>query len=136
MLRKHNPRWALWVSRRLGLLKPARIHVWDHGRTYELSPERGLRRLELDEGDCDVALGSGSLAYMLRFLWGGATVHVNGRFRVPPGGDFRRFSRYLLIANYNNRGLSMLRYLPVLAQRLRDRFQREPADAGSQRAMG
>jgi UDP-MurNAc hydroxylase len=136
LLRKHNPRWALWLARRLGLLKPARVHVWDHGRSYVLSPERGLERIDLPEVECDVAVGSESLGYMLRFLWGGATLHVNGRFRVPPGGDFRRFSRYLLIANYNNRGWSMLRYLPVLVQRMRDRFQREPAGGGSQRAMG
>ena len=136
LLRRNNPGWALWLARRVGLLKAARIHVWDHARSYELSLEHGLVPSDVIEESCDVALGSESLAYMLRFLWGGATLHVNGRFRVPPGGDFRRFARYVLIANYNNRGWSMLRYLPVLAQRFRDRIQRTSGDDGSQRTMG
>lgn len=135
LLRRHNPPWALWLARRLRLLRPARIYVWDHSASYVLSPERGLETSDVPRSECDVSLGSESLAYMLRFLWGGATVHVNGRFRTEAGGDFRRFSRYLLIANYNNRGWSMLRYLPVALGRIRDRISGR-AEGGAQRSMG
>lgn len=122
LLRRNNPGWALTAARRLGLLKPARIFLWDHEQAVELSLD-GLRSTVQPSDSCDVAMGSESLNYMLRFLWGGATVSINGRFRVPAGGEYRRFQRLVLIANYNNRGWSMLRYIPVALTRILDRAE-------------
>ena len=123
LLERHNPKWALRLAEWIGLLKPARVYLWDTERSYELSRQRGLRQIDANQDDCDIALSSESLAYALRFLWGGATVHVNGRFRVPPRGTFSRFYRYMLIANYNNRGWSLVNYIPVAIMRMRDRLE-------------
>jgi hypothetical protein len=123
LLEKRNPRWAIVAAEKAGLLKSARVYLWDQQRTYEMARGFGLREMSIDPDDCDVAMGSESLAYALRFLWGGATVHVNGRFRTPKGGDFKRFYRYMLIANYNNRGWSILDYVPVAITRIRDRLE-------------
>lgn len=136
LLSKNNPSALLWTASTLRLLRPARIWLWDYQRSFELSRRDGLQPIAVEEHGCDVAMGSDSLAYALRFLWGGGTLHVNGRFRVPPDGDFRRFARFILIASYNSRGWSMLRYIPVLLTRIRDRIQRRPDSNGSQRALG
>lgn len=122
LLRQHNPGWALSLAGRTGMLRPAAMYLWDHEQAVELG-EPGLRRIDRAQEQCDVALGSESLAYMLRFLWGGATVAVNGRFRATPGGKLGRFQRWILVANYNNRGWSILDYLPVALTRVRDRLE-------------
>jgi L-ascorbate metabolism protein UlaG (beta-lactamase superfamily) len=136
LLSRNNPRAALWAARTLRLLRPARIWLWDYQRSFELSPAGGLQRIGVEEHECDVAMGSDSLAYALRYLWGGGTLHVNGRFRVPPDGDFRRFARFILIASYNSRGWSMLRNIPVLLTRFRHPIQPRARGHGSQRALG
>ena len=41
--------------------------------------------------------------YCLKFPWGGETLFINGRFHVPPGGDFDRLSRWFSIALTNSR---------------------------------
>lgn len=136
LLSRNNPRAALWAARSLRLLQPARIWLWDYGRGFQLAPRYGLRQVAIEQNACDVAMSSDSLAYALRYLWGGGTLHVNGRFRVPPQGDFQRFARYILIASYNSRGWSMMRYVPVLLTRFRDRIQGRADKQGSQRSLG
>lgn len=132
MLRRNNPGWAL--AGRLRLLRPARVFLWDHNRAFELSRGSGLQPISLPQKECDVAVASESLAYCLRFLWGGATLHVNGRFRTPAGGRFSTFYRYMLIANYNNRGWTVLSYVPVLLARIRDRLDGRGVGDFEQRA--
>ena len=83
---------APWYLRRL--LKPARIHLWDHGSSVELSTS-GLRPISCPEQEADVALHSESLALCLRNAWGIDTLGVSGRMHKPSGGNYRRF--YLLL---------------------------------------
>ena len=129
-LRRRNGSWPIALATRLGLLASTTIWVWDHGAAYELDPRRGLRRAQLDERGCDVAMASESLAYALRFLWGGSTVLINGRFRTPPAGRSRRFMRYVNLALLNNWGWDKVRYLRHRAASIRDRAERRLAWVG------
>ena len=65
----------------------ARIYVPDHHQSYVLSLEAGLRPAAFEPWECDVAVSSGALLYTLKFLWGGQTLQINGRFReIRPEG--------------------------------------------------
>ena len=66
---------------------------------------RGIRRVrDQKRRKCDISLSSRALLYCFRFPWGGETLFINGRFRVPEGGDYYKFSRWFSIAQANNRG--------------------------------
>src|SRR5258707_2261755 len=58
-----------------------------------LSPGRGQ--------NADIHLGSDSLAYCLRFGWGGDTLQVNRRYQVPAGGNPSRFFQLFRITGIN-----------------------------------
>jgi UDP-MurNAc hydroxylase len=65
----------------------ARIYVPDHQQSYVLSLEAGLRPAAFKPRECDVAVSSGALLYTFKFLWGGQTLQINGRFReIRPEG--------------------------------------------------
>lgn len=83
---------------------PARIWLSDHARAYTFDLEHGLRATDLPRAACDLELHSDSLGYALRFLWGGETLQVNGRFReLRPDGRFALLE-YLWLAVDKNRG--------------------------------
>ncbi len=124
-IRRRNPSWTLALAQRAGRLEPARIWLWDHGKAVELSPEHGLREIDLTEDECDVAMGSESLQYQLRFLWGGSTVQINGRYRAPPGGVHGRWVRFVNLATLNNRGWTLVRYGMGAIGRQRDKLERK-----------
>lgn len=90
----------------LPFLKPARIYLDDHQRSVVLSLAKGLEESQLPRERCDVALGSDSLDYSLRYLWGGDTLNINGRFEKPHHGQFSRFRIYFAIASLNNGGIA------------------------------
>lgn len=95
----------------VAMLRPARIYLDDHQLAVELSP-RGLRLTACPRERCDVALGSDSLDYALRYLWGGDTLNINGRFEKPRMGQFSRFRIYFAIASLNNSGTAFdFRYI-------------------------
>lgn len=72
---------------------------------------------------CDVALGSDSLDYALRYLWGGDTLNINGRFEKPRLGKFSRFRIYFAIASLNNSGIRFgFRYLTKNARAIAAKF--------------
>ncbi|MBK9386741.1 MAG: MBL fold metallo-hydrolase [Planctomycetes bacterium] len=82
-----GPAWRAKLDALLLRQEPARVYVSDLGRSYTFDLTHGLRRAELAEDACDVALGSEALWYGLKHLWGGQTLHINGRFRrILPGG--------------------------------------------------
>lgn len=89
-----------WLSR---FAEPARIYVTDHGLSLEFSLN-GLHRRERPRAECDLALSSAALDYAFRFLWGGDTLNVNGRFACPSGGRPQRFMLYAGMASQINRG--------------------------------
>jgi len=77
-----GPRGRLRAMLALLLLRPrpARIWIRDLGRSATFDLRHGLRPARRREADCDVALASDSLAYAFRFLWGGLSLQINGRF--------------------------------------------------------
>ena len=124
VIRRRNPPWTLWLAQRAGRLEPTRIWLWDHGTAVVLAPDGHLEVTDLDESECDVAMGSESLQYQLRFLWGGSTVQINGRFRVPPRGMYARWVRLVNLATLNNRGWTLVRYAVGAVGRQRDKLER------------
>jgi hypothetical protein len=85
----------------LALLPKAKIYVHDLNQAFMLSMA-GLDPINVDEQSCDVRLGSESLQYCLKFLWGGDTLNINGRFTKPADGTFWHFRIYFAIAALNN----------------------------------
>ena len=68
---------------------PATVWVTDHEKAYRFDPEHGLTPAVITREACDVRLGSESLHFAFKFLWGGQTLAINGRFqererRQPP----------------------------------------------------
>lgn len=90
----------------LRTLRPASIFLDDHQRAVGLSLDNGLYEIQRSREDCDVALGSDSLSYAFRYLWGGDTLNINGRFEKPARGKFSRFRIYFAIASLNNSGIA------------------------------
>jgi len=84
--------------------RPAYLWVRDHGKAYAFDLESGLTPCDRARGDCDLDLGADSLQYAFRFLWGGETLQVNGRFsELYPDGHKQLFG-YLWLALDKNRG--------------------------------
>ena len=55
----------------------------------------------------DILMSSDSLAYCVKFEWGGNTLEVNGRYQVPPRGRRERFFRIFRVAQHNGAGVSV-----------------------------
>jgi L-ascorbate metabolism protein UlaG (beta-lactamase superfamily) len=62
-------------------IRPARIWLTDSETCVEYCLLRGLERSGMNRDDCDIELSSGALLYAFKFLWGGETLQINGRFR-------------------------------------------------------
>lgn len=96
-LRRHNSRILL---RRLPSVL---IHLDDLGMAVKMDLD-GIRQVdERQDFKYDIALSSKALLYCLRFPWGGETLFINGRFRVPEGGEYYKFSHWFSIAMANSR---------------------------------
>jgi hypothetical protein len=89
--------------------KPAATTIWvdDLRRAVRLSVREGITASSKRRDDCDVALSSSALSYMLQNMWGGNTLIINGRFAIPPSGDFKRFVRYVRLGDRTNHGKTM-----------------------------
>lgn len=107
LLRFHGPALRLIVGARQ--LPPTPIWLKDQSRTVMLSIG-GLTVSSLAAGQCDIAMTSDALAYVLGQMWGGMTLIISGRFDVPSGGDLdiggppRRFQRFVELADNVNHG--------------------------------
>jgi hypothetical protein len=83
-------------------IEPSSIHVVDLGRSYLFDLDRGLRPCTLSKAACDVWLRSDSLLYCFKFLWGGDTLQINGRFReVRPESRINLFEDFWLAKGLN-----------------------------------
>jgi hypothetical protein len=83
--------------------RPSRIWLSDHHRAVEFDLINGLRAAGFGLEECDLEVGSSALHFAFRFLWGGETLQVNGRFReVYPEGR-RSLFRHLGMATGLNR---------------------------------
>jgi len=96
-LKKNNTRWMNLF------LKPSNVFIEDHHMAYELSL-KGFRKTGMEQENCDISLSSDSMNYCFKFLWGGATTRVNGRFQVPGGGRFYNWKMYFQTSELNNHG--------------------------------
>jgi UDP-MurNAc hydroxylase len=104
--REASPSLRQEVSTLLSTLRlhvdPARVYVSDHGQGYLFDPFEGLVPSNFSEEHCDISVGSQSLQYSFRHLWGGDAMHINGRFhRVSPRGRGLLFHMYSLASNRN-----------------------------------
>lgn len=118
LLRRNGALFRL--ARRRNPFAPARIRVADLDVVLEFDLGRGLVPTDTSGRPCDIELGSEALSYCLAHEWGGGTLQVNGRYRVPAGGDAARFHLYFELAEENNRGVA---YPTLLARRLLGRFR-------------
>jgi hypothetical protein len=99
----------LTVSHCLGRIPRTKIWLTDYQQAVSFSLD-GLRCVVGTPEDCDIAASSDALAYVLQNLFGGWTLIISGRFRVPNGGDLnvggppRNFSRYVTLADDASHG--------------------------------
>ena len=112
---------------RLRLLKPTYLYITNLDIAAAFTLSRGLEPTVKAREDCDIALSSDALSYLLEHLWGGETLKINGRFEVPPHGQFHAFDRYVTLGELANHGDSYLRHrvrrsLLAVTKRLPDRL--------------
>ncbi|MCB9195871.1 MAG: MBL fold metallo-hydrolase [Flavobacteriales bacterium] len=91
---------TLWMK---FFLKPTFIYLEDLKASYELSL-KGFIKTPRDYDRCDIAMSSDSLNYCFKFLWGGATTRINGRYQVPNSGNFYNWKLYFQTSELNNHG--------------------------------
>ena len=96
-LKKNNTGWM-----RL-FFKPTNIFIADYGKAFQLSLN-GFKIANIPSNDCDIDLSSDAMLYCFKFLWGGATTRVNGRYQVPPNGKFYNWKLYFQTSELNNHG--------------------------------
>ncbi len=83
-------------------VSPSAVHVVDLGRSYLFDLDRGLRPCPLPKEACDVWLSSDSLHYCFKFLWGGDTLQINGRFHeVRPESRLNLFEDFWMAKGMN-----------------------------------
>jgi hypothetical protein len=107
-LEERNGTRVLRVLAAAKMLRPATIWVTDLGQAVRFERHGRLGEVGISPEDADIALTSSVLSFCFTNLYGGATLLVNGRFTSPPGGSLSNFTRWLDLANRNNRGLSAL----------------------------
>lgn len=91
---------TLWIYI---FLRPSHVFVEDLGFSYRISLS-GVERSNQKKINCDIAMGSQSLLYCFKFLWGGSTTRINGRYQIPEKGNFFRWKLFFQIAELNNHG--------------------------------
>ena len=100
------------------LLKPCTIWLSDKGKAYQLSLEKGLNPIELNESQCDASLSSESLLFNFKFPWGNDTLGINGRYQRPSGGNYSRFYNFFRYNQLKSRGIKIgLGYFSGMAMR-------------------
>lgn len=108
-LRRHSRR-RLWGRLRAMMeiallrIRPARIWLTDHKRSFDYCLLRHMEPAGYSREDCDVEMSSEALLFAFRFLWGGETLMINGRFREVAEGGSRPLFEYLGIACEMNKG--------------------------------
>ena len=107
------------VARRRNPFPAALVDVTDHGVTAEFTLERGLEPGARSARPSDIAVSSSALSYAFVNEWGGGTLHVNGRYTVPAGGDPGRLFLFFELSGANNRGVT---FPALFVKRLLSRF--------------
>lgn len=104
LMRRNGPLFR--VARRRNPFPTALIDVADLGVTAEFTLGRGLEPVARAARPSDISVSSSALSYCLLHEWGGGTLHVNGRYTVPAGGDAGRLHLYFELSGANNRGVT------------------------------
>jgi hypothetical protein len=106
-------------------IRPARLWLDDLGQGFEFHPIHGLARsARVTRDDADVGLGSDSLSYAFRFLWGGQALFINGRFREGRPGSARELFDIFDFAGSRNAG-NVLRWRTLPRDLFRRMLRRE-----------
>ncbi|MBT8422438.1 MAG: MBL fold metallo-hydrolase [Gammaproteobacteria bacterium] len=91
-------RFAALKALLLMQVRPARVWLTDHNVSLDYCLLEGLRPAPWLRDDCDIELSSAALMFAFRFLWGGESLQINGRFReIYPEGRIPLFE-YLWVA--------------------------------------
>lgn len=106
-LAKENDWNAILALRKSGELPPSFVYVTDLGCALRFDITDALEPVERAAEECDIRLGSESLAFVLEHQWGRGTVTINGRF-IARYDTLWRFFRQTQIWYANNIG----RYYP------------------------
>lgn len=102
----------------LGVLSDCDIWLSDHRAAVRFG-RSGLRGpTGVEPGSCDIEMSSSALKFCFDHLYGGSTLNVNGRFRLPAGGRASRFRRWMQLSNLNNQGTSAAAAVPELARKV------------------
>ncbi len=106
---KQRNDWAAVVAlSATGDLPPTLAYLEDLGCAVSFDIVHDLTRIDAAPTDCDIRLSSESLAYVMKYDWGRATVTINGRFQARYE-TLWRFFRQTQIAYANNIGKSFPR---------------------------
>lgn len=104
--------------------KTTSIYLTDHQQAFLLSGKDGLTAHTASYDTCDVALGSESLSYVFKYLWGGDTLHINARFQIPSHGDYSRFRSFGELASALNRKIPYSQLFPSLPLKVIKKIRR------------
>lgn len=88
----------------INMLKPAKIYVTDLEKAFTYTLKGGLQPAAHAYDSCDIALSADALNYSFKFMWGGATIRVNGRYQAPVNGNYNNIKMYFLVSQMNNFG--------------------------------
>jgi hypothetical protein len=78
------------------------IFLNDHEQAFRFGLTTGLHAVEAGKGECDIHVTSGSLLYAFKYLFGGQSLAINGRFQEGrPGGHFSFFRLFKLSFRIN-----------------------------------
>ena len=110
-------------------IEPTQVWLLDHRRAVQFDLKHGLTRTNSTKEQCDIAMGSDSMAFWFDHSWGGTTVYISGRMSAHNKQRYRRAYRYFYISNANNRGESWPWF--DLKRRVWRRIQKFRARAGA-----
>jgi UDP-MurNAc hydroxylase len=80
-IKVNNTKWIHFF------LKPSHVFITDHRCAYQLST-KGFVKTDFAEDFCDISLGSESMHYCFKFLWGGQLLELMGGIKFRQEGVF------------------------------------------------
>lgn len=86
---------------------PMHIFLMDLNLAVSFDYKNGLIKIDKGLDDCDAAMPSQNLNYILTNPWGFDTVRIAGTFVKPKNGDFNKVEEYQWISTLNNQGKRM-----------------------------
>jgi hypothetical protein len=78
------------------------VYVYDYGQAFSFGLAGGLQPASIAKDDCDIQTTSDSLLYAFKFLFGGQSLAINGRFQEGRSkGQFHFFRLFKLAFRMN-----------------------------------